>query len=117
MKTSAINPTFKAVFKAFLKEFFPCNSFVQNIEECKTYQELNAVFVNHAESIAEELGVEIKSDCEECEGKGDEIRGLEEKIMEMETMGTGKLVDEMKMECFIENHHKFSLTDFQNLMQ
>lgn len=118
MKNSPINPVFKTVFTAFLKEFFPCDEFINAIKGCKTYQEINVVFMLHADNIADELGVKpVKISCTECDEKDDEISDLEKTIKELENLGTNQLIDKMKMECFVKNHAKFSLEHFRKLME
>ena len=62
------------------------------------------------------VNLECNIDNLECE-----IQVLEEVIEELrdelESGGTNLLVNKMKYECFKENHHKFSVNDFQDLMK
>ena len=56
--------------------------------------------------------LQYKVDNLECK-----IRELEDEIEELENTEKDSLIDEMKYECFEKNHHKFSLIDFQKLME
>lgn len=117
MKNSPLNRTFKTVFIAFLKEFFPCNKFVININKCKTYQEINNVLIDFKDVIADAL--DISNECGECQERDDRIYDLEERVSDLEEheVDTTRLIDKMKLDCFIKNHQKFSLEHFTKLME
>lgn len=118
MKNSSINPTFKTVFSAFLKEFFPCDEFATAISKCKTYQEIHDTLVDFNARIAAQLGIDT-SECDECDDKDNAINVLQNRVEELEEdeVDTSALTDKMKLQCFIKTHAKFSLEHFTKLME
>ena len=64
---------------------------------------------------------ELKEQIEKLEVKIDnleqQVEGLKELNEELENGGMNLLIDTMKYECFVENHHKFTIDEFQKLME
>lgn len=57
--------------------------------------------------------------CDNCSDLGERINGLEGELdtLEKSNPNLDSLVDKMKFDCFMENHNKFNLEEFQQLMQ
>ena len=123
MKTSPINIVFKQIFKVFVHEFFDCEGFVESIDKCKSYDDLNSLLEDNAYRIASCLDSSLIDpddyECDNCSDLETSIVNLEEELDKLENVNLDldTLVDEMKFECFVENHNKFSLKEFQQLMQ
>ena len=72
MKTSPINIVFKQIFKVFVHEFFDCEGFVESIDKCKSYGDLNTLLRDYADQIAGYLDTDlIHPDDYECDNCSD----------------------------------------------
>jgi hypothetical protein len=127
MKNKDINAVFKNVLKTFVAEMLnPCNSFVDNIDDCKTYEDLKDLLEENADSIFKSIGG--YSSCYECEGKDNEILDLtysisdlseEKDDMESElkiAYVPQTLNDVYKLEAFKKAVDKFSVSEIESLL-
>jgi len=127
MKDKDINAVFKNVLKTFVAEMLnPCSSFVDNIDNCKTYEDLKDLLEENADSIFKSIGGD--SNCYECEGKYNEILDLtysisdlseEKDDMESElkiAYVPQTLNDVYKLEAFKKSVDKFSVSEIESLL-
>lgn len=112
-----INTVFKQVLKKFLKEEInSCHGLIESVEKCQTYSELKNAFEEHGEGIAEYLGVDIDESCDFCDKKDFKIRELEYKLEKLSY--TPKTLNDFYMlESFLKNKDKFSVSEFESLME
>lgn len=111
-----INKVFKKVLLVFLKDNMnSCKSMLQDIERASTYDDLEDCLIEHGEDIAERLGIDLDEDCDECKSKDKEISYLEEEL-EVNAYLPVTLDDKFKLEAFIKNKDKFSVSDFESLL-
>jgi hypothetical protein len=114
-----INKVFKQVFKKFLKEDIrACASLVEKIDGCMTYKDLKDVLEYYAEEISDHLGHE----CVECVEKNGTICGLSQDLEEAQDQLMNKsytpntLNDVYMLESFMKNKDKFTVSEFEALM-
>ena len=82
MRDKDINTVFKNVLKTFVAEMLnPCSSFVDNIDDCKTYEDLKDLLEENANSIFKSIGGD--SNCYDCEDKDNEILDLTYSISDL----------------------------------
>lgn len=126
MKNKKVNKVFKQTLKTFLKEVMDsCDSFIDDIDDCETYDDLRIALKDNAGEILDRFGIE----CEECEEKKDEIENLkknmeyyEDKYIELENKFSGSafvpktLSDIYKIEAFIRNKDKYSVDELESLL-
>lgn len=113
-----INKVFKQVLKSFLTDNMnSCPSLIKSIEQSKTYMDLRTALENYGEDIAESLGVDIpdEDDCTRCERKDSEIEELNYQLL-VHSFTPKTLDDEYKLAAFLRNKDKFSVHDFESLL-
>jgi len=111
-----INKVFKKVLLSFLKENMrSCPSLLRRVEQSKNYNDLKHSFEDYGEEIAEQLGVELEPYCHACSRKESIIEDLEYELL-VHAFTPKTLDDEYKLEAFVRNKDKFSVPDFESLL-
>ena len=86
MKDKEINKVFKQVLKTFIDQMLdPCDSFVDDIDNCKTYNDLKKLLEENADQVYKSLDGELE--CEHCSDKDDEIEDLEQQVADAKESG------------------------------
>lgn len=115
MKNEQINIIFKQTFQAFIAEFFHCVRFENSVSDCKTYNDLNDTLKSYSGEINDAL--DFFNECDECSRRDSEIRDLEREIKELKENDEFRtLPAEAKFDLFSQNHEKFSVKQFEKLM-
>ena len=111
-----INKVFKKVLVSFMKDNMnSCASLLDYVEKAKTYSELKRYLTMYGDEIAENLGVDLDEECDDCEYKENRIHDLKEELHN-KSFTPKSLDDEYKLDAFVKCKDNFSVSDFESLL-
>ena len=95
-------------------QFGACGSFMVNLQNCETWEQVRRLLISQNEFVAEALDIEIANEDDLHEEIEDELQCIHDSEMEYMIEKPLGMIDDMKMDLFLEHMNKYSLSELEN---